>query len=634
MRKYRIAFFTADWNYELVETTLHGLKKYVQHHDNVRLCVFDCFGKDTNTLKDRSEYAIYDLVDMHQFDGVLIQSNQIVLEPVRKQLEKRARAAGIPSMTIDCPLAGCTLIGIDNEQAQYDMAEHVIRHHGARTLVYLTGLMENGCPEGMQRRDGFLRACRDNGIPAENIQVFQGTWRTSDGYQLGKMWFEEGRPLPDAFVCANDEMALGLMEALEEHGIHAPRDLIVVGFDDVSSAELSRPRVSTVRRDQLELCYYALDRLIAQIDGEEHRPFIPFHYTLLPSESCGCPLTAQSGYIRDKYFKQIRFLKNFYGLQDDMAQELFETDDLLELAKIVVKHKEIFGCQNIYMCYNDYYFDNYDKKQWGQNAERYGTNMVLAGCDLDGLCSEDGQQYLRFPTKLLLPGDLPEKERFLVFYPLHYNTYSIGFLAMNDISQAAKLNLHKSIFSFLEIAIENVRKKRLLRQFNEVLDSLYIHDGLTSLYNRFGYGRFGQQTFDTLMQESGGVQILFIDMDNLKTINDTMGHQYGDTAIRDTARLLRECCWEGDFLMRFGGDEFLVIASVNEEGLEEKIQSAIRAYNEAGANPFQLSVSIGVIPADAQSTRSLESCVQAADALMYRSKSQKKRQRADALSKQ
>ena len=50
MRNYRIAYFTADWNYELVETTLHGLRQFVDDHEHVQLCVFDCFGKDTRLL--------------------------------------------------------------------------------------------------------------------------------------------------------------------------------------------------------------------------------------------------------------------------------------------------------------------------------------------------------------------------------------------------------------------------------------------------------------------------------------------------------------------------------------------------------------------------------------------------------
>ena len=83
MRNYRIAFFTVDWNYELVESTLHGLKQFVDDHENVRLSVFDCFGKDVPTAGCKSEYAVFNLADLSSFDGVLVQGNQIVMEEAR-----------------------------------------------------------------------------------------------------------------------------------------------------------------------------------------------------------------------------------------------------------------------------------------------------------------------------------------------------------------------------------------------------------------------------------------------------------------------------------------------------------------------------------------------------------------------
>ena len=60
-RRFRIAFLTVDWNYELVENTLHGLLQYTVDHPDVQICVFDCFGKDLGNDKDRSEYSIFRL---------------------------------------------------------------------------------------------------------------------------------------------------------------------------------------------------------------------------------------------------------------------------------------------------------------------------------------------------------------------------------------------------------------------------------------------------------------------------------------------------------------------------------------------------------------------------------------------
>ena len=620
MDRYRIAFFTADWNYDLVESTLHGLRQFVDDHKEVSLCIFDCFGKDINNAKDHSEYAIFDLVDLDQFDGLLIQSNQIVLKPVRDAIAKRVAQSGIPAVSIDCPMAGCTILGVDNRKAQHDIAWHVLHDHGARHVVYLTGIMDNGSPEAQERLDGFQDACREVGLDPADVEIVQCTWRTSDGLRLADRWCAEGIPLPDAFVCANDEMALGLIEGLRKHGRKVPDDVMVTGFDNITSAELSKPRLSTVSRDYYSMNYRAMECLLDKIKGIEKREVIPFEYGVIHSETCGCYEEPRPDLFRDRYFQQTRLLKGFFNQQERMAEEMFDASDLMELMDIVERNQAIFGCDSIYLCINDYYYDNYDKKLWRNDSERFGKNMILAACGSRDARPDEDHIYARFPTRYLLPGRIMEDQRFLMFYPLHYNTYSIGYLVMNGISQAAKLNLHESIFSFLEIAIENVRKKGLLRQLNDVLDNLYVHDALTGLYNRFGYERFAQQTYESFLEEEGGAQILFVDMDDMKGINDRYGHEIGDAAIRATAQMIKKACGAGDFMMRYGGDEFLVIAPLREVGLSEALDRTV----EAEDLPCPLSLTVGRIESDIAQRQTLDQCVQAADAKMYEIKKRKK----------
>ena len=621
MKNYRIAFFTADWNYELVESTLRGLKRYVDEHENVTLYVFDCFGKDQGNAKDASEYAIFDLADLSQFDGLLIQGNQLVLRSVRDALARRVAASGIPAVTIDCPLEGCALIGVDNRLALYDMTRHVIREHGARRLVHLTGIMDNGCPEGRQRRDGFLDACRENGIPPEDAVVIECTWRTSDGFNVAQRYLREGRPLPDAFVCANDEMALGVLAALTEAGRRVPEDVIITGFDDLASAELSSPRLSTVNRDNTRMNYMAMELLIGRLEGRDTRETVSMPYTIVESESCGCHMTPHLDYIRDKYYRQTRYLSDFYNLQDRMAEEQFEVSGLRDLRGIIARNREIFGCDNIYLCINDYYFDHYDRNQWGHDAHTFGNEMVL----LYG--GNTGDAFPRFPTRELLPEAVSGGARFLVFYPLHYNTYSIGYLALDGISKTAKLNLHKSVFSFLEIGIDNLRKKGLLRQLNAELDRLYVHDALTGLYNRFGYNRYAQQTYAAFLKRDGGAQILFIDMDDMKSINDLYGHECGDAAIRAVADILNAIGDDNDFRMRYGGDEFIMIASGKRSGLDRAIQQGVDEYNSNGRAPYTLSLSIGIKRATPDDADRLDQFITAADTEMYEHKAQSKQKR-------
>ena len=612
-RMYKIAYFTVDWNYELVDQTLHGLKQYTDTHRNVMLRIFDCFGKDLDNAKDKSEYRIFSLPDLSSYDGAIILGNQIILQRVRDELIARIDQAGIPAVSIGCPLPGCVLVDHDNRSAQRAIADHIIREHHARRLVYLTGNLTNNCPEAEQRLAGFRDACRENGIPSENVQVLEKTWRTSDGAETVAQWIEEEFPLPDAFICANDEMALGMMEALQENNIRVPEDVIVSGYDNLDSAQLSCPRLSSVFCDYRHLNYRAMETLIDMID-EKHVPSVVHgDFEVITSESCGCCDTDQSDTLRDRYFRQTRFLRSFYVLQGQLAEELFEANNLKDLTAAVLRNRAIFGCHDIFLCINDYYFDNYEKAEWTQDSESYGNEMVLAG-----------RSYIRFPTRQLLPEPYQSRERFLIVYPLHYNTYSIGYIAMDGLSEAAKMNLHESIFNFLEIAIENIRKKELLRRFNEMLDNLYVHDGLTQLFNRFGLDRYGDETFNRLIKKYGSAQILFTDLDDMKLINDAWGHEAGDMALCAVAGILRKNCGDEDFIMRFGGDEFVIIAIGTDTELRDRILAAADQWNASSGQSWKLGLSVGVVTAGKKDRRSLDECIKEADALMYEIKTARK----------
>jgi diguanylate cyclase (GGDEF)-like protein len=258
---------------------------------------------------------------------------------------------------------------------------------------------------------------------------------------------------------------------------------------------------------------------------------------------------------------------------------------------------------------------------WPNYAENFDTTMVLCnGTE----AVPDKDDMIRFPTAGLLPEDIMEKEPFLMFYPLHYSTYSIGYIALNGICTAAKMNLHESILNFLEIAIENVRKKSLLHNLNDTLDDLYVHDALTGLYNRFGLTRFGQQRYDDFLASEGSVQVLFIDMDDMKSINDRFGHETGDAALKISARILQRTCSDDAFIMRYGGDEFIIIDTGRNKRLSDGILAAVDEYNRTSGMPFSLGFSIGVVQTDDLKRLPMDDCIKEADSRMYKIKQKRK----------
>jgi diguanylate cyclase (GGDEF)-like protein len=163
-----------------------------------------------------------------------------------------------------------------------------------------------------------------------------------------------------------------------------------------------------------------------------------------------------------------------------------------------------------------------------------------------------------------------------------------------------------------------------LKQVNEELEQLYVHDYLTGLYNRRGYHELALPLYREMAGGGGKLLILFLDMDRLKHINDVYGHAEGDRAIRCVAAAIQENLPQNAIPVRYGGDEFLVlIPNVDGEAvplLLDSIETALPALAEAQGLPEVPGISSGFVLADPSCGRSLDEYMHEADERMYRAK--------------
>ena len=130
-------------------------------------------------------------------------------------------------------------------------------------------------------------------------------------------------------------------------------------------------------------------------------------------------------------------------------------------------------------------------------------------------------------------------------------------------------------------------------------------------------------------REKRHVALLYLDLNNMKEINDRFSHQQGDLALKDMAYLLKKTFRESDIITRLGGDEFAVLfdnpsRAAIEQVVFSHLQENVAAYTASGERPYQLSFSTGVAYYDPAERGSLEDLMAKADALMYRHKQQLK----------
>jgi diguanylate cyclase (GGDEF)-like protein len=150
--------------------------------------------------------------------------------------------------------------------------------------------------------------------------------------------------------------------------------------------------------------------------------------------------------------------------------------------------------------------------------------------------------------------------------------------------------------------------------------TLAVTDELTGVYNRRGFDWVASRMLRHLCRERRGALLMYVDIDNLKIINDSLGHLAGDRLLAAAGKVLRMACGEGAIIGRIGGDEFALLArqsgAETHSVLRNRIQSAIDDCNGTGQNP-PLSMSIGVAAFDPLRPASVLSLLDQADRAMY-----------------
>jgi diguanylate cyclase (GGDEF)-like protein len=157
----------------------------------------------------------------------------------------------------------------------------------------------------------------------------------------------------------------------------------------------------------------------------------------------------------------------------------------------------------------------------------------------------------------------------------------------------------------------------------DLVRALSLTDELTGLHNRRGFLALAGQQLRGSLRSKKSHTVLFADLDGLKRINDSLGHEAGDEAIATFAQVLRRTFREGDIVARLGGDEFIVLLEGQLSSAQAalvRLTASLVALNEERPGPRTLAASVGVVEVPLDGSEPLEAIVARADAAMYQVK--------------
>jgi diguanylate cyclase (GGDEF)-like protein len=165
-----------------------------------------------------------------------------------------------------------------------------------------------------------------------------------------------------------------------------------------------------------------------------------------------------------------------------------------------------------------------------------------------------------------------------------------------------------------------IERERLLAELRE----LALRDELTGLHNRRGLLTLGEQYARIAERRQGHVVVLFIDINDMKRINDRFGHAAGDQAVKQIAEILLETFRKSDVIARVGGDEFCVLLTETTAGAVEiaiaRLYGVLAGHNAREERPYRLSVSVGRASWEGSGSCDFEALVRLADQSMYAQK--------------
>ena len=609
----KICAFIGDMYRDFALSIIENLDYYARSKGH-RIDVFGmCSVTTSNPLHVNGFKSILTLPDVHDYDGIILCYDTLIHEDIGKDLveDLLADMDAPPVISIRAAIPGFYNIIPDNRALMYEVAKHVISKCKKGDIGFVTGMDE--LEDSYERREGFEQAMAEAGYEVSEDNIFHGDYWIRLGREMADFFIKEDGTLPEAIICSNDYEAISLCNELIQRGYQIPEDTMISGIDNVVEASDHIPSITTIEISNETLIETAFNILEEIKAGNK-----PDLNTYVPGNLILRETTGDLEVVRDVY-KALCLQNVASSVSMDDRREfviinaLFE-GSLTKEASIKVTLDQFRAIQSVVSVY----------------FVRYAEDERV----LVGYYSNKGEDHIgdiNFSKKLLLPEGLENDEKGTrIYLPITYKNEVYGY-ALLIVDTDVSYFINFKIEYILSQAAQNINKLDLYSRLFGIADvmSLYIKDPLTGILNRRGFESRISELFDKDGNRLKEIALVSVDMDELKFINDTFGHNTGDEAIKETARCIDSALESGEFVARMGGDEFAAVLLITDAGRLGKfirnVRNNIREVNKKGKYPFELSSSIGTC--EVSDWHGVTEAMKKADKAMYLEKKAKKKNR-------
>ncbi len=612
----KIALLADGWKRLITYAWIRGINAFNENHSEpIEICHYNCMGNWSNDpVFNQGEYNIFTLPELDRYDGIIIDINTMKDTAQRRHLIEIVKKSGVPAISLGNFVEDLYYVGIDNRRAIRQMMIHLKNEHNCQSFCFVGGPKNSS--ENLIRAEAFRECIKEWNLDESINTVSYGTFEMNSGNDYFHKYIDEGRTIPDAFICANDNIAAGLMDEAQKNGYSIPHDFAVTGFDNLDKAICFNPQITTVSHKREILAGHCMELFDKIWKG---KPVEQCHYIepeISYTESCGCPFLTSIDY-REGARRNIienEHRRMFEEKRVGLESRLTSARDFKEIFLDAGEYFDQLECDGITLVVDERLLTLCDEREFPVRGYERGRLRVVYDSDV-----KQPGEYENFDSYWRKKESEPNNDVWM-FTPFHYRDRSIGFSILKNGKFLYDNPYFYDIQSLLNRVIWEMYQRQCYIEANRKLDFLYKRDALTGTYNRMAYFEMAEIISEKCRILNQDCLIAFFDCDNFKIINDEQGHAKGDEILKKIGTILSDACSRKGGAFRFGGDEFVVLYPLENKETEDEI---INRLNKRFVNEG-IQVSIGTCVMDAEKKKSLQEYLDMADQSMYENKKSKR----------
>ncbi len=575
------------------------------------------FGALEHEDKRIDENKFVEYIEQSKPDVMVVFAQMIRNEEIIEALIKIAHDRDIPLFMFEKPHEGVINVACQYDEGFDNICRHIVEYHGIKNVDMFAGFRGN---EFSDRRIAiFKKVLKDNGVAVDERRIHYGDFWDEAASQVLEGLLNSGYKVPEAIICANDSMALGVESTLKRHGYKVPEDVKIAGFDGIRETSLHNPAITSCCPDYYEFVNDFLEIVDNWEDKEKHQSIIDtsieVNYKYLYRTSCGCKRQESEEEVADLVSIAARDNTDNFRHMYEMSRfvsKAVQVGNFFDALSVLERHLWLWANQYYFVALkgNDtklrVLFSGY--KNVYKHDHRY-INLNKALPDIDMLIEKDsGINFLLFKQ-----------------IRVHSDDFVFACTGLKDITLRSEQRFEEFAL-FTSTVLNSVYNNQNYVSANAEIKKLSESDVLTGLYNRRGFMDELERRIEIARGKKKILTLFSVDMDGLKYINDTFGHNAGDNAIVIMGEALLRFVGGRGICARYGGDEFAFAILSYQEGevdldsVHRELASIISDNPRLEGVPYNVTASIGFAQKQITSADEINDMIKEADVMMYNDK--------------